>query len=293
MNMKTIKSITLLSALSLAIGLVSCSNDSEENNDVADNNVIRFNVEHPAALTRATDTNFEPGDKVGIFLTDQNTVVELAGNYVTNIPLSYQNDKWTTAKPLYWNEGTYDVYAYYPYMSPLVSVTDQPFSVATDQNDGVGFEASDLLWTAKKGLTANSGTVNLQFAHRLSRMQLQLVKSDDYEGELPDDAEVYVHNTVVDGTLDMNVGMVTCERHASAKTIKARSLGNHCYAAIVIPQRLNNRVPLVEVVSHGVSYLYESRFLFKPGVQHNVQLVLSNNPDRVKIQIGGEIQNWN
>ena len=291
--MKTIKSITLLYALSFAIGLTSCSNDNEESNNVADSNVIRFNVEHPAALTRATDTSFESGDKVGIFLTDQNKAVELAGNYVTNIPLTFQNAKWTTSKPLYWNEGTYDVYAYYPYMSPLVSVTDQPFSVATDQNDGGGFEASDLLWTAKKGLTANSGTVNLQFAHRLSRMQLQLVKSDDYEGELPDDAEVYVHNTVVDGTLDMNVGMVTCERHASAKTIKARSLGNHCYAAIVIPQRLNNRVPLVEVVSHGVSYLYESRFLFKPGVQHNVQLVLSNNPDRVKIQIGGEIQNWN
>lgn len=291
--MKTIKSITLLYALSFAIGLTSCSNDNEESNNVADSNVIRFNVEHPAALTRATDTSFESGDKVGIFLTDQNKAVELAGNYVTNIPLTFQNAKWTTSRPLYWNEGTYDVYAYYPYMSPLVSVTDQPFSVATDQNDGVGFEASDLLWTAKKGLTANSGTVNLQFAHRLSRMQLQLVKSDDYEGELPDDAEVYVHNTVVDGTLDMNVGMVTCERHASAKTIKARSLGNHCYAAIVIPQRLNNRVPLVEVVSHGVSYLYESRFLFKPGVQHNVQLVLSNNPDRVKIQIGGEIQNWN
>jgi hypothetical protein len=291
--MKTIKSITLLYTLSFAIGLTSCSNDNEESNNVADSNVIRFNVEHPAALTRATDTSFESGDKVGIFLTDQNKAVELAGNYVTNIPLTFQNAKWTTSKPLYWNEGTYDVYAYYPYMSPLISVTDQPFSVATDQNDGVGFEASDLLWTAKKGLTANSGTVNLQFAHRLSRMQLQLVKSDDYEGELPDDAEVYVHNTVVDGTLDMNVGMVTCERHASAKTIKARSLGNHCYAAIVIPQRLNNRVPLVEVVSHGVSYLYESRFLFKPGVQHNVQLVLSNNPDRVKIQIGGEIQNWN
>ena len=291
--MKTIKSITLLYTLSFAIGLTSCSNDNEESNNVVDSNVIRFNVEHPAALTRATDTSFESGDKVGIFLTDQNKAVELAGNYVTNIPLTFQNAKWTTSRPLYWNEGTYDVYAYYPYMSPLVSVTDQPFSVATDQNDGVGFEASDLLWTAKKGLTANSGTVNLQFAHRLSRMQLQLVKSDDYEGELPDDAEVYVHNTVVDGTLDMNVGMVTCERHASAKTIKARSLGNHCYAAIVIPQRLNNRVPLVEVVSHGVSYLYESRFLFKPGVQHNVQLVLSNNPDRVKIQIGGEIQNWN
>ena len=291
--MKTIKRIKLLSVLSLAIGLASCSSDSEENNNVDDNNVMRFSVEHPAAVTRATDSSFEQGDKVGIFLTDQNKAIELAGNYVTNVPLTFQGSTWNTPKPLYWNEGTYDVYAYYPYIPSIISVTDQPFSVATDQNTGQGFENSDLLWTAKKGIAASSGTVNLQFSHRLSRIQLQLAKSDDYEGELPDEAEIYIHNTVVDGTLDFNVGMVTCERHASPKTIKARSLGNHCYAAIVIPQRLNNRVPLVEVVSHGVSYLYESRFLFKPGVQHNVQLVLSNNPDRVKIEIGGEIVDWN
>ena len=291
--MKTIKNIKMLSALSLAIGLASCSSNSEDNKNVVDNNIIRFSVEHPAAVTRATDTSFEQGDKVGIFLTDQNKAIELAGNYVTNVPLTFQGSTWNTPKPLYWNEGTYDVYAYYPYIPSITSVTDQPFSVATDQNTGQGFENSDLLWTAKKGIAASSGTVNLHFSHRLSRIQLQLAKSDDYEGELPDEAEIYIHNTVVDGTLDYNVGMVTCERHASPKTIKARSLGNHCYAAIVIPQRLNNRVPLVEVVSHGVSYLYESRFLFKPGVQHNVQLVLSNNPDRVKIEIGGEIVDWN
>lgn len=291
--MKTINILTKMSMLGLVVYLASCSGENEDNNNLADNNVIRFNVEHPTAVTRATDTSFEEGDKVGVFLTDQNKMVELAGNYVTNVPLIYQGAAWNTPKPLYWNEGTYDVYAYYPYIPSITSVTDQPFSVATDQNDGLGFEASDLLWTAKKGIAASNGTVNLQFAHRLSRMQLQLVKSNDYEGELPDEAEVYIHNTVVDGTLDLNVGMVTCERHASAKTIKARSLGNHCYAAIVIPQRLNNRVPLVEVVSHGVSYLYESRFLFKPGVQHNVQLILSNNPDLIKIEVGGEIVDWN
>jgi hypothetical protein len=42
----------------------------------------------------------------------------------------------------------------------------------------------------------------------------------------------------------------------------------------------------------GVSYLYESKFLFKPGVQHNVQLIISKNPEQVKIEIGGELVNW-
>ena len=42
----------------------------------------------------------------------------------------------------------------------------------------------------------------------------------------------------------------------------------------------------------GVSYLFESTFLFKPGTEHLVNLVISNNPDQIKIEIGGEIQDW-
>jgi hypothetical protein len=52
-------------------------------------------------------------------------------------------------------------------------------------------------------------------------------------------------------------------------------------------------VPLVEVVAKGVSYLYESRFVFKPGVNHLVNLILSDNPEQVKINIGGEVEGWN
>ena len=66
----------------------------------------------------------------------------------------------------------------------------------------------------------------------------------------------------------------------------------HTYAAIIVPQRLDNRQPLVEVIMKGVSYLYESKFVFKPGIQHSVQLVVSKNPEQIKIEIGGELENW-
>ena len=85
---------------------------------------------------------------------------------------------------------------------------------------------------------------------------------------------------------------MTRNPYGTSETIRAKSLGNHRYAAIVVPQRLNNRQPLVEVVMKGVSYLYESKFLFKPGVQHNVLLAVSKNPEQVKIEVGGELENW-
>ena len=59
-----------------------------------------------------------------------------------------------------------------------------------------------------------------------------------------------------------------------------------------MPQRIDNSKPLVEVVMKGVAYLVESRFVFKPGIQHTVTVVISKNPEQVKIEIGGEIENW-
>ena len=40
----------------------------------------------------------------------------------------------------------------------------------------------------------------------------------------------------------------------------------------------------------GVAYLVESRFVFKPGIQHTITVVISKNPEQVKIEIGGEIE---
>ena len=60
-----------------------------------------------------------------------------------------------------------------------------------------------------------------------------------------------------------------------------------------MPQRIANYVPMAEVEINGVSYLYESRFLFKPGMNHFISLVISGNPDQIKIEIGGEVVNQN
>ena len=128
------------------------------------------------------------------------------------------------------------------------------------------------------------------------RFMLELVSQNELqcpdEGDLPEDAEVYIHNTVTSATADLSVGIVTRDSHGTPETIRAKYLGNHRYAAIIVPQRLNNRQPLVEVVMKGVSYLYESKFLFKSGVQHNVLLAVSKNPEQVKIEVGGEWENW-
>lgn len=291
--MKHTISLFTTTCCSLLLLVSACSESGVPAPEVDTTDVMRFQIQHPwsAVSTRVTDTAFEQGDQVGIYVTDAHTLLEPAGNYVNNFPLRYDNSQWTTQKPIYWNQGTYDVYAYYPYSTPIVSTSDYSFSVATDQT-GTGYSQSDFLWAEKKGVAAQNGAVNLSFSHRMSRIMIKLVAGKDFEGELPAEADVYIHNTVPSATIDLSVGIVTKNNYTPTQTIQARSLGNNKYTAILVPQRLENRQPLVEVVMKGVSYLYESRFVFKPGIQHMVQLIISKNPEQIKIEIGGEIENW-
>lgn len=274
------------------LSMAACNDVQDEMNGMLDENVMTFEVLHPDGKSRVTDTGFDTNDQIGLYLTTKDTPLELSGNYVNNTQLIYANNAWTSAKPIYWDKGNYDVYAYYPYVSSFPSVDDMPLVVSTEQHLSANYASSDFLWAGKKNVEASDGKVTLQFEHRMSRLVIKLVKSEDYEGDLPEDAEVYIHNTVTSATADLSVGIVTRDSHGTPETIRAKYLGNHRYAAIIVPQRLNNRQPLVEVVMKGVSYLYESKFLFKSGVQHNVLLAVSKNPEQVKIEVGGEWENW-
>ena len=278
--------------ISLLLSMTACHSGADEMTDPSDKNVMTFEVLHPDKQSRVTDAGFETNDCVGLYLTTKGTPLELSGNYVNNTSLTYSGSAWTSAKPIYWNEGIYDIYAYFPYTKSLSSVDDMPLSVSTEQHVSANYAASDFLWAGKKGVEASDGKITLQFEHKMSRLVIKLTKGEDYEGDLPEDAEVYIHNTVTSATADLSVGIVTRNPRGEVETIRAKSLGNHQYAAIIVPQRLNNRQPLVEVIMKGVSYLYESKFLFKPGIQHNVLLAVSKNPEQVKIEIGGEIENW-
>lgn len=285
----------------LSTGTSGCTDNNAPMLPDDTDKVMSFNIIHPKQVssdTRVTTTAFEEGDQVGLFITRQDAPLEVSGNYVNNAALTFDGNRWNPEKTIYWDGGSYNIYAYYPQIRPIASVDDLHFSVSTNQNTPAtaenpgGYEASDFLWASKLNASASSEPVSLQFSHRMSRMLIRLVKSEDYEGELPNDAEVFIHNTIPQATIDLSAGVVTHDSYGTHQSIQAQNLGSHKYAAIIVPQRLDNRQPLVEVIMKGVSYLYESKFVFKPGVQHTVQLIISKNPEQIKIEIGGELEDW-
>lgn len=283
--------------------MAGCGQEENTLRDTEQSNVMKFQIMHPSqkseTVSRATETAFELNDRIGLFVTQQEEPLQVSGNYVNNEALTYNGTAWTPDRPVYWDDGVYNVYAYYPYSTPIQSVDEAIFEVVTDQNSAGtadkpgGYEASDFLWASAKGQTASNNAVSLKFRHCMSKLVVRLIKGEDYEGDdLPDDAEVYIHNTVPAATIDLSVGVATKYMYGRESSLKAKALGDHKYTAIIVPQRISNRRPLVEVVMKGVSYLMESTFLFKPGVQHTISLIISKNPEQVKIEIGGEIENW-
>ena len=262
--------------------------------------VMRFQIDYPT--TKATETAFEAGDKIGVYIASYEggkaQALQLGGNYKTNNPVIYDGVKWTADPMIYWDENIekYNVYAYYPFTIPT-SVDEMPFSVALDQRvaetqDALSaYEASDFLYASSKGVTSAGGDVKLLFKHKMSKLTVNIVKGEDYEGDIPATATVYIHSTVPDCFIDLATGDVVKNQRSQAKTIIAKQVDEDSHTAIIVPQMLTNKKPLIEIIFKDVSYMVESKFQFKSGTHHVINITMNRNPDKVKIEIGGEIEN--
>ena len=284
---------TILLATLAVLSVISCSKMQEGIDEQSDQ--MQFFVEYPS--TKATATNFEAGDAMGVFVTQyENNVappLQISGNYANNICSTFDGNKWINSPSIYWAEGKFDVFAYYPYAKPA-SVDEYFFNVVLDQSIEEtqealsGYEASDFMWAKAAGVS-KMDVVPLKFSHKLSKVVVNLKKGDEYSGDIPSEAIVRIHSTVPSAIIDLATGIVTKNSYESAKSITAKKVSDGIYSAIIVPQRLENKLPLIEVISYGVSYLIESKFVFRSGVQHTINVTLNNNPDKVRIEIGGEV----
>ncbi len=285
--MKSYLNLLLIGAA--AMSLSCCSDDAP----VVDNsaNEVAFICEYEPSA-RATDTRFENNDRIGIYMVADGSTLQLGGNELNNELFSFDGTAWKSARKVYWNNGRHNVYAYYPYSATVNDTEDYTFTLAADQSTHEGYTASDFIWASKEGVTASADPVTLLFSHRMSKAIVKIEKSADFEGNIPDDCEVYIHSTVGTASVDLSNGGVSKDPYAGTMTIRANKISNTEFHAIVVPQNIESRRPLVEVVSQGVSYLMEGKLSFKQGYSHTLIVTLTKNPSQTKIDIGGSIGGW-
>ena len=163
----------------------------------------------------------------------------------------------------------------------------------TDQSTAEGYTKSDFLWATVKDVTASNNAVKMQFNHKLSCVNVELVKGESYNGDIPQNTEVYIYNTVTSALISLSTGDACKDSYASASTIRCFQESATKYKAVVVPQNLSTRRPIVEVVIGNVSYLMEGTISYKPGMRHTITVTLEQDPEQIKINVGGEIGDWN
>lgn len=247
---------------------------------------IRFDLSMQS--TKATSSAFEAGDEVALYAVEyegeEAQELQIAGNFINNERLTFNGSAWAAGRTLYWSEKPCDFYAIYPYQE-LTSVEEHHFTIQTDQNSNDGYESSDLLFAKSEGVKRADERVALQFKHIMSKCVVTVTKGEKFEGEIPDDIVTHIYNTTTSAVLNFANGSLQKDPLGARKTITMKKISNTRFEAVVIPQNIERRTPLIEITMGGIAYLLEYSLSFKPGYVHTINLILNTSPDQEKIEI--------
>jgi hypothetical protein len=160
------------------IGSSACT--AEDSNTSIIQQEVSFTIDQEA-VTRATQSGtFEKGDAIGIFAfvrTNSADKAALTGEYANNKKWIWNGSTFLPEneddKIYYTGSSKLDFYAYYPYDEQNYNPKDLNFSIAQNQSDQSGYQASDFL-TAISNSGYNNEIVPLDFNHRLSTVQLKV-----------------------------------------------------------------------------------------------------------------------
>lgn len=172
--------------LSILLGMLfaSCVNQIDSEIESIENKVpITFSAKITPASTRVVDNAFEVGDKAGLYATIAGSSLD-GERYIDNLLLSYgKSKKMTPVRDVYYPVDGQNLvfYAYYPYRSDALQNGEMsmPISVAENQTKDLDFSLSDFL--VVNGLTIENGeeSVELEFKHKLSKLDIKIVFEDE------------------------------------------------------------------------------------------------------------------
>lgn len=241
--------------------------------------------------TRVTDTDYESGDKVGIYVVNYQGssagALQSSGNHVDNMCFTYTNN-WTPESDIYWQDETTkaDFYCYYPYGTPS-DITAHPFSVKTDQSQQVDYKASEFLWGKASGVSPTANAVPIITNRSMSNMLIYVAPGKGFTEETLAAAtkSVRICNVKSSATVDLRTGVATAT--GSATEIIPYNEGTY-YRALLVPQTVADGSNLITITVDGVDYTLAKGFTFKANTQHKFTVTVNKASSGVDIGVG----NW-
>ena len=270
------------SLVALATALVSCDNITIEAPQPEEQ---RIPISISTTLTRATDSAFEQGDKVGIFVVNEPDSFVASGNYVDNMGFTYSGE-WTPDSAIYWLNPTTKAsfYCYYPYAAG-VDASAHTFNTKADQSTLANYKASEFLWGKVEAVTPTEEAVDITVNHTFSNALVILKPGDGFTEEKLAAAEksVKICGVKPGATIDLATGVATATGN---KTNVMPYLENGQYRALIVPQTTEEGA-LVVVTVDGVDYTLSRSMTFKANKQHKFTVTLNKVNNGVNVGIGG------
>ena len=262
------KSLTFIFAAAL---LVSCQQEENETLTPANSRITISPV-----ITRATEVNFETGDKIGVTIIQNGDFV-----YAENKLMTF-NDGVFAGDLLWYPEGNdkSQIVAYYPYRE---GNTPTSFSVEADQTTGYG--ASDLMAASNKDVLPTVNTITMNFKHLLTKLVINVTK--EVEANI---TSIALKGSIPTATLDLAALTVTADANVAATNITAQVVeANKTYRALIVPQTVALTLEVATSDGKTLSQKLTSTTLAQGG-QYSVNIRVL--PDDIEVKLIGDIENW-
>lgn len=236
-------------------------------------------------ITRVTDSAFEQGDKVGVYVVNEPNELAVSGNHVDNMGFTYST-KWTPDEEIYWKDQTTKAvfYCYYPYGAPN-SVTAYKFSTKADQSTLANYKASEFLWGKTDSVSPTESAVPITVNHMFSNALVVVEPGDGFTAEslAASDVAVRICNIKTDASINLTTGAVAVS--GAPTSITPLNEGTY-YRALIVPQTVEENA-LIIVTVDDVNYTLSKGFTFKANTQHRFTVTVNKVNNGVNIGIGG------
>ena len=190
-----------------------------------------------AGSTRATDTDFELNDQVGLSIT----MTADGTDFVTNKLMTFDGTDFKTEGFLWYEDvnATSTLFAYYPRQEG--DALPAEFSVQADQG-GDKYKASDLIVAVKSGVKPTLSATQMTFKHKMTRIVIAVTNESGF-----DITSIVVKGAVGTGVINAATGDFTAKAGAEPSEVTANMATlNKVYYALLVPQ---NGVQLMVTVT--------------------------------------------
>ena len=232
-------------------------------------------VQVEPVITKATEVNFEAGDKIGFTMAKVNDTEK----YADNACLTFDGSVF--AGELMWYADAYseaDVYAYYPYDAEGAPAV---YEAVADQTAGIA--AADLMAASKKGVLPTPNAITMVFKHLMTKI---VINVDNQSGASVEAVEL----TGTPAAADIDVAELTVTASEETVAVKAyEATAGQTWKTIIVPGTV--KMELAVSLSSGKKITQPlAEMTLKSGGQYTINVRLLQ--DNMIVSASGEIENW-